>query len=330
MGKTMKKKDDYDRPWKEVLDTLFEYFLSFFFPEIHAQIDWSRKWEFYDKEFQKLIQDSELESRRVDKLVKVWLKEGAEIWVLIHVEFQSYKDTDFAYRMFDYHTLIYKRYRQPVASLAVFGDTDPNWKPDPIGYTIFGKKLSFPYFSIKILDYLPQWNEMAISANPFAIITAAYLKAITTKKKKLDRLREKVEIVKDLLIRGFDQNAIRQIFRFVDVVLWLPQELEKDFKKQLDEFRGEQNMSGIMIPYEELIYEEGVEKGIERGIERGILQKSQEAVIEVLETRFDQVPDSLLVMIHNITDCDTLSSLHKTAIKVKTLDEFRKMIDIAK
>jgi hypothetical protein len=33
---------DYDSPWREALDRSFELFLAFFFPQAHADIDWSR------------------------------------------------------------------------------------------------------------------------------------------------------------------------------------------------------------------------------------------------------------------------------------------------
>ncbi len=33
---------DYDSPWKEALDRYFEAFLLFFFPQTHADIDWTR------------------------------------------------------------------------------------------------------------------------------------------------------------------------------------------------------------------------------------------------------------------------------------------------
>ena len=41
---------DFDSPWKEVLDRYFPAFLDFFFPNIHADIDWSRDYEMLDKE----------------------------------------------------------------------------------------------------------------------------------------------------------------------------------------------------------------------------------------------------------------------------------------
>jgi hypothetical protein len=41
-----------------------------------------------DKELQKIMADA-VGRRVVDKLVKVWLKSGEEVWALVHVEMQG-------------------------------------------------------------------------------------------------------------------------------------------------------------------------------------------------------------------------------------------------
>ena len=71
--------------YEDVLDLFFESAIEFFFPLAHAQIDWARGYEFLDKELQKITADAALGRRVVDKLVKVWLKTGQELWVLLHV-----------------------------------------------------------------------------------------------------------------------------------------------------------------------------------------------------------------------------------------------------
>ncbi len=48
--------EDYDSPWKDVLDRYFPDFLAFFFPEAQAGIDWSRGWESLDTELQQHAQ----------------------------------------------------------------------------------------------------------------------------------------------------------------------------------------------------------------------------------------------------------------------------------
>lgn len=69
---------EYDSPWKEALEVYFERFVAFFFPSIHADIDWNRGREFLDKELQKIAPEAATGRRTVDKLVKVWRKNGEE------------------------------------------------------------------------------------------------------------------------------------------------------------------------------------------------------------------------------------------------------------
>jgi hypothetical protein len=38
--------DDYDSPWKDVLEHAFPEFMAFYFPEAYAQIDWEQGHEF--------------------------------------------------------------------------------------------------------------------------------------------------------------------------------------------------------------------------------------------------------------------------------------------
>lgn len=77
--------DEFDSPWKEIIEWYFEEFMHFFFLAAHADIDWSRGVEFLDKELQQVARDAELGRRYADKLAKVWRKSGEEEWVLAHL-----------------------------------------------------------------------------------------------------------------------------------------------------------------------------------------------------------------------------------------------------
>jgi len=79
-------RSDQDSPWKDILRQYFEDAINFFFPQTAAQIDWKRPYEFLDKEFQQIAPEAEIGKRYADQLVKVWLKRGQELWLLIHVE----------------------------------------------------------------------------------------------------------------------------------------------------------------------------------------------------------------------------------------------------
>ena len=90
---------DYDSPWKEALDHFFERCIAFFFPRVHADIDWARGYEMLDKELQPIVRRSRHGRQYVDKLVKVYLKDGQERWILVHVEVQACKEVEFPERI---------------------------------------------------------------------------------------------------------------------------------------------------------------------------------------------------------------------------------------
>ncbi len=144
---------DFDSLWKEILERYFTNFLDFFFPVAHADIDWSRGYTFLDKELQQVTRDADLGRRIADKLIQVWLRDGVETWVLIHLEIQSQEETDFAERMFVYHYRLFDRYKHRVVSLAVLGDERATWRPEAFGYDLWGCELHFRFPIVKLFDY---------------------------------------------------------------------------------------------------------------------------------------------------------------------------------
>src|SRR5579875_3848092 len=121
--------DDYDSPWKEALAHYLPDALALFFPDVYAQIDWSRGYTFLDKELQQVTRDADLGRRLVDTLVRVWRRDGTDAWVLIHIEVQGQPERDFARRMFVYYYRIFDRYDHPIMSVAILGDEQEGWRP---------------------------------------------------------------------------------------------------------------------------------------------------------------------------------------------------------
>ena len=111
---------DFDSPWKEAIGAYFQPFMALFFPAVHALIDWDRPYEFLDAELQKITGDANFGRRYADRLVKVYQADGAEVWLLIHVEVQGRTNASFPARMFQYYYRIYDRYGGvEILSLAV-------------------------------------------------------------------------------------------------------------------------------------------------------------------------------------------------------------------
>ena len=172
---------DYDSPWKEIIGQLFEPCLAFFFPRIHAAIDWSCGYTFLDKELQKLTPDAESGRHTVDKLAKVKLLGGEELWLLLHIEVQGQRDKGFAERMMVYHYRIFDQHRVQLVSLAVLSDNNRHWRPDHYEREAFGcrHRLDFPV--VKLLDYREQISALEQHHNPFALVVLAHLRAQETR-----------------------------------------------------------------------------------------------------------------------------------------------------
>ena len=171
---------NYDESWKEALTEYFEPFLRFFFPEVHQLIDWTKPPQSLEKELQQITASSKTKKRFTDKLYQVWLLEGQEVWILIHIEIQSQYEESFPQRMYIYNYRAFDLYHQPVISLAILGDERVNWRPDSYNYTIASCELTLKFPTVKLLDYEARWSELEASTNPFAIIVMAHLKTKAT------------------------------------------------------------------------------------------------------------------------------------------------------
>ncbi len=253
---------DYDSPWKEALDFYFEPFLKFFFPQAHAEIDWSRGHESLDKELQQIVREAEFGRRFVDKLVKVWLKSGREQWVLIHVEVQSSEDSNFALRMYVYNYRVFDRYNREVASFAILGDDNPRWRPESYGYRRWGTEVGIRFPVVKLLDYAAKRQELEQSSNPFATIVPAHLETLETRHDQNERKKRKFRLIKGLYDRGWDANRVRQLFRLIDWMMELPEPLGIEFWEEITQYTKEKEMPFMTTP-ERIEFRLGLSQGIE-------------------------------------------------------------------
>ncbi len=211
---------DFDSPWKEALEWYFRAFLALFFPHIHDDIDWSRGFEFLDKELQKIVRQAPDGRLYVDKLVMVWRKNGRETWVLIHVEVQTQRDRNFTRRMYRYNTRIFERYNRPVVSLAVLADDNPNWRPTRFTRSLFGCSVHMRWPAVKLLDFADQVDKLEASDNPSAKVVLAHLKALETRDDPNSRGDWKFRLMRGLRERGFSGEDVRRLFNLID---WLTQ-----------------------------------------------------------------------------------------------------------
>ncbi|HHC25149.1 MAG TPA: cytosolic protein, partial [Desulfobacterales bacterium] len=212
----MTQHDDYDSPWKEILSTYFEQFMTFFFPKTAQDIDWSRGYDSLDKELRQITREAETGERLADKLFRIWKKSGEETWVLAHVEVQAQEKRNFPCRTFVYNYRIHELYERPVVSLAVLADDNPKWRPTSYSRGLWGCTTRFRFLMVKILSYRRRLKFLRESDNPFAVVVLVHLRTMETKKNDQKRFRYKIELTKELYRRGFSRTDIINLYRFTD------------------------------------------------------------------------------------------------------------------
>ena len=299
---------DYDSPWKEALDAYFEPFVALLFPEVHRQIDWSRGYESLDKEFQQVVREAEIGRRYVDKLVKVWTKDGVECWVLIHIEVQTSRDAAFPQRMYVYNYRIFDRYNRPVASLAVLADDEPDWRPTDFRSNLFGCEAGICFPSVKLLDFVAHEAILESSDNPFAQVVLAHLKARQTHGDPAGRHAWKVRLVRNLYERGFSVKDVRELFRLIDWLMELPPALGRVFRQDMDKIQEEKRMPYV-TSIERLARGEGVCLGIESLLRVRFGDEGLKLMPEIREIYEEEKLEAILIALETATSPEEVRRL---------------------
>ncbi len=318
-----------DQAWKEIIEKLFPDFLAFFFPQIYSDIDFSRGVEFLDKELQKILKGSELGKKIVDKLVKVYLNDGSEKWLLIHIEVQGYQEENFSERIYIYNYRIFDRYRKEVISLALLTDTNKNYRPTVFEVSRWGFKLSFQFPIIKLLDYQEKWKELEQNPYPFSIVVMSFLKTIETKRNEQQRYSWKKHFLLELYERGLTRDIIFILYQFIDLIMNLSDELEQELIEEIETIEEAKKMS-IITSAERIGIEkgkkEGMEKGLEKGMMKGKIEGLHESIYDIFEVKFGKNIYELFAQVKQIQDIEILQKIRVGLKKAQTLEETRNLI----
>ncbi|MBI4870719.1 MAG: hypothetical protein HY814_04040 [Candidatus Riflebacteria bacterium] len=226
--------------------------------------------------------------------------------MLVHVEVQGCKAQDLARRMYVYNYRLFDRYDRKVASLAVLTDDDPNWRPDHFAYELWGSQAGLTFPAVKLLDFAARQEMLEESRNPFAVVAIAHLKALQTVGDPQARCRSKFELVRRLHERGFTRADTLELFRFIDWVMTLPEELDAKFCNDLREFEEEKKMR-----YVTSVERLGIKQGLAQGQRRVLLHQIQARFGVECATRAEELlehlhkPDPLDQVGVRILECST-------------------------
>lgn len=288
-----------DAAWKDVIEAHFEDFLAFFYPDIHTDIDFSKKPEILSKELRKIAPDNKVGKRYADVLIKVYLKDGSQkcICLFIHVEVQGTKDPEFTVRLFVYYYRIFDKYREKgaeIISLAILTDEDENYRPEEYYFNRWGFEHRMKIPLVKIIDYKNKKElreKLESSTNPMATIVEAQLKSFEAKKGNNETKYDiKRELIRNCYKKGYDKKYIRYLFNFIDLIFRLPENLEKQLSEEILKIEEEIKMPYV-TSWEKIWKKEGrqevkletAKELIKNGVDMNIISKATGFSLEDLE-----------------------------------------------
>jgi hypothetical protein len=203
---------DHDRLFKELISTFFIEFLDLFLPQVASQID--------RDSIQFLPQDvftdvTSGEKKEIDLLVQVRYQQQ-KTYFLIHVENQSYTESEFAKRMFKYFARLHEKYDLPIYPVVIFSFDEPK-RAESQNYRVTFpdlKVLEFQFAAIQ-LNRL-SWRDFLTQHNPVAAALMAKMNIAVS-----ERPQVKAECLRLLTTLKLDPARMQLISGFVDTYLRL-------------------------------------------------------------------------------------------------------------
>ena len=275
-----------DELWKLIIPVLWEDFIQFFLPEWVDEIDFSHKPDFLDKDLKRLMPKGKSKNRTVDILMRVYLKNGEHKTFLLHIEVQAYFDPFFSRRVFQYFYRISDYLQEPIETLAIMIDEDPNYRPNEY-FQQFGRtKVHFIYPLFKLLDNPPPYPE----GNIFSIPLEVAWHALKQNKLKTDDDLEKLKfrLIKKLVEKQVEEEKIYALLDFINI--YLPFENPEkaiNFTQNIDKLIFKDSIMEPITIREYLLKK--VEAQVERKVNKLVKLKVEEQVKKKVEKAESQV-----------------------------------------
>ena len=146
--------------------------------------------------------------------MRLCLKTGETIWILLHIEIQGYLDTIFDKRMHQMRYRIEDLFGVNPAMLAIYTDDDPHYHPKQYELETWKTTTRTAFLTYKVMEVPP--SMFPIQDSPVATIMEVAYHA--TKSKKMldgDIMNLYLPIVKQLLTKGYPKQQIRFLLSFI-------------------------------------------------------------------------------------------------------------------
>jgi predicted transposase/invertase (TIGR01784 family) len=271
------KEHRFDRNWKDVVMENFEDALSFFLPELAADLDRGRELIYNKSEFERIGGQSDKGRVNTDLCVTLPLKSGETPRALFIFEQQHENGADFQKRVFESWYRALDKHQLPVTSMAVYtGKTKPS---DTYSVDFEGTVMNFKFNAYGVDEQ--RMENLKRDKRHFAIPVLASKMAVEAGGSPEKRGEYALELIGVMKEHELDEKRKNSYRNFAYNVLQLGKE---DIAPKVKEAW---NMDAV--PLSEVVrdiqvrrsWQEGIEQGIAKGIEQGKAEGIEQGKAEV-------------------------------------------------
>ncbi|GJD17879.1 hypothetical protein RIVM261_028350 [Rivularia sp. IAM M-261] len=205
--------------------------------------------------------------------------------------------------MFTYNFRILDRYKISAISVAVLCDSNKNWHPSTYCSISEDTTLYFKFGSVKLLKYKNRIKQLQASNNVFAIVVLAHLRTQETLKNPSKRKEWKFGLIRRLYEQGFSEKDIRNLYKFIDWAMILPEGLENEFWEDFQKLEQERTMTYI-TSFERI----------------GQLNHAKSSVLRLLTKRIGEVSEKNRTTIESLT-LEKLDALSEALLDFTSTDD---------
>ncbi len=286
----MKELDiDFDGNWKEIIIEFFEDFVAFYIPHLFPKVDFSKPIEILEQELIQILEALGSDTKRVaDKLVKVWLKDGTEKWILVHIEIQSYFERLFPKRMYQMFSMIFNKYDHEIVAIAIYTNIKTPRFFDSFTLKSYGTSMIYQFIGYRIMRQ--NEAELLASKNIFALFVLANIYVNKTRKDFKQRLEYKEKMIELGIKRHISREKMFRFFFFIDNVMKIPVNLQQEFNNFIfSKYKTPTQMSSALYKnakhwtdlFNKQLYGDTFENIVEKEREN-IVEKEREKVVHKL------------------------------------------------
>lgn len=263
----------HDQLFKQLIRPFFKQFIKAFYPNIYRQINF-KKTTYLSEEIYTATYKGD--KRILDLVVEANLKETNEP-IIIHIEPQSYVQTDFNDRMFKYFSLLYNEFAKPILPIAIFS-YEQSWNKSEFSSTILQTNvLQFNYLTLHLKQL--NWRDFSEMENP---VSAALLSKMNYTND--ERVYVKLACLSVLAKLKLTREMNNLVLGFFESYLQLSVEEEEMLMKEASELKNGEEILKLTVSYEERGKEIG--EGIGRAI--GRTEKEREIALEMLREGMEE------------------------------------------